>query len=457
MLTILSFLVTLGVLITIHEYGHFQVARWCGVKVLRFSLGFGQPLLTKKIGRDQTEFIIAALPLGGYVKMLDEREMSDDDKSKLSAQDMSRAFNRQSVWKRIAIVAAGPIANLLLAIVLYWVLFMYGVIGMKPIMGDIAAGTAAAKASLSTSNVIVKVGGIPVKTWQDVRWELLNQVVKSSSVEIETMKTSQEFYSSNLSLSTFNPDDLEKDILEQLGLTPYQPVMPAIVGEVLPHSAAEVAGLQLGDEVLSVDGVPVSGWENLVGIIHKSPAKTLTIKVKRNQQAINLKVTPDSVEDHGQKIGRIGAAYHLSQEERDKLLVNVQYPPMQALTKATEKTWETSTFSLKMLGNMLVGKVSWKGLSGPVTIANYAGQSAQMGWIAFVGFLATISISLGVLNLLPIPVLDGGHLLYYMAEIVKGSPVSDKVMEIGQRVGISILGMLMICAVYNDINRLITG
>ena len=457
MLTILSFLITLGVLITIHEYGHFQVARWCGVKVLRFSLGFGQPLLTKKIGRDQTEFIVAALPLGGYVKMLDEREMSDDDKSKLSAQDMSRAFNRQSVWKRIAIVSAGPISNLLLAIVLYWVLFMYGVIGMKPIMGDIAAGTAAAKASLGTGNVIVKVGGTSVKTWQDVRWELLNQVVKSSSVEIETMRTPQETYSSNLSLSTFNPDDLEKDILEQLGLTPYQPVMPAIVGEVLPHSAAEVGGVQLGDEVLSVDDMPVSGWENLVGIIHKSPAKTLTIRVKRNQQTVDLKVTPDSVEEHGQKIGRIGAAYHLNPEERDKLLVNVQYPPMQALAKATEKTWETSTFSLKMLGNMLVGKVSWKGLSGPVTIANYAGQSAQMGWIAFVGFLATISISLGVLNLLPIPVLDGGHLLYYMAEIVKGSPVSDKVMEIGQRIGISILGMLMICAVYNDINRLITG
>lgn len=457
MLTILSFLVTLGILITIHEYGHFQVARWCGVKVLRFSLGFGRPIFSKKFGRDQTEFVIAALPLGGYVKMLDEREMSNEEKTTLGTQDMTRAFNRQSVLKRIAIVAAGPIANLLLAIMLYWVLLMHGVMGMKPVVGDVANGTSAAKASLTTGDIILKVGGIPVKTWQDVRWELLHQMVKSPSVEIEAMRSPQELYSSTLPLSSINPDNYESDILDQLGLTPLQPAMPPVVGEVIAGGAAEKAGLRMGDEVVSIGGVSVSRWDTVASIVRENPLKALDFKLLRGQETIKIMVTPDEVTDHGKSIGRIGAAYRLSQVERDKFLVNIQYPPIQALAKATQKTWETSVFSLKMLGNMLTGKVSWKGLSGPVTIANYAGESANLGWVAFVGFLATISISLGVLNLLPIPVLDGGHLLYYTVEIIKGSPVSERVMEMGQRVGVSILGMLMICAMYNDINRLITG
>lgn len=457
MLTILSFLVTLGILITIHEYGHFQVARWCGVKVLRFSLGFGRPIFSKKFGKDQTEFVVAALPLGGYVKMLDEREMSSDEKADLSTQDLSRTFNRQGVLKRIAIVAAGPIANLLLAILLYWVLLMNGVIGMKPIVGDIAKGTPAARASLTTGDVILKVGGVPVQTWQDVRWELLHQMVNSPSVEIETMRSPQELYSSSLPLNSINADDYENDILDQLGLTPIKPVIPPIVGEVVVGSAAEKAGLKLADEIVSVDGVNVSQWDAVVNIIRNSPSKALNVNVQRGSQTISLMIVPDAVVDHGITIGRIGAAYRMSQIERDKFLVNVKYPPVKALAKAAQKTWETSVFSLKMLGNMLTGKVSWKGLSGPVTIANYAGESANLGWVAFVGFLATISISLGVLNLLPIPVLDGGHLLYYTVEIIKGSPVSERVMEMGQRVGVSILGMLMICAMYNDINRLITG
>lgn len=457
MLTILSFLVTLGILITIHEYGHFQVARWCGVKVLRFSLGFGRPIFNRKFGRDQTEFVVAALPLGGYVKMLDEREMSNEEKASLDVEDMSRGFNRQSVLKRIAIVAAGPIANLLLAILLYWVLFMNGVVGMKPVVGDIAKGTPASKASLSTGDVILKVGGVPVKTWQDVRWELLHQMVQSPSVEIETMRSPREIYSSTLPLNSINQDNYESDILDQLGLTPTQPAMQPIVGEVIVGGVAEKAGLRTDDKIISIDDISVSQWSAVVNIVRKSPEKPLNVKLLRGQETINLTVTPDAVEDHGETIGRIGAAYRLSQIDHDKFLVNVQYPPVTAFAKAAQKTWETSVFSLKMLGNMLTGKASWKGLSGPVTIANYAGESANLGWVAFVGFLATISISLGVLNLLPIPVLDGGHLLYYMVEIVKGSPVSERVMEVGQRVGVSILGLLMICAMYNDINRLITG
>ncbi len=453
MLTIISFLVTLGVLITIHEYGHYQVARWCGVKVLRFSLGFGKPFFTRKFGRDHTEFVVAALPLGGYVKMLDEREMTSDEKLLVSPQDMSRAFNRQTVWKRIAIVSAGPIANLLLAIFLYWILFMHGVIGLRPVLDDVLPNTPAAQASLHRGDVIKKIAGEPVASWQDVRWEILKHVIKSTVIEIETVSESNGSHTSNLSLVGINQDDFESDFLEKLGLKPYQPIVPAKIGEVLAGSAAEKAGLQAGDEVLSIDGLPISNWESVVSLVRKNPSHMLHLTLKRGQQLIQLPITPEATNENGQKIGRIGAAYRMSQDERDKILVNVQYSPATSLIKAVQKTWETSMFSLKMLGKMLMGESSWKGLSGPVTIASYAGESAHLGWIAFLGFLATISISLGVLNLLPIPVLDGGHLLYYMVETLKGSPVSEHVMEIGQRVGISVLGMLMICAIYNDFNR----
>jgi regulator of sigma E protease len=455
MLTLVAFVVTLGVLITVHEYGHFLMARLCGVKVLRFSLGFGKPLYSRLIGQDQTEFVIAALPLGGYVKMLDERELTPE--ITIPEQDLTRAFNRQKVWKRILIVAAGPTANLLLAIFLYWILFMHGIIGMKPLVGEVVDNTPAALASMKSGELIRKVAGKPVATWQDVRWILLQQSLKTPTLEIEAVNGSNEVHLHQLALGNVGKDDFEHDVLDKLGLTPFQPSVPAKIGEVMAGSAAERAGLKPGDEILLVDGIAVGQWEDFVSIVRKHPGQQLNLKVQRADMQLALPITPDVAEDKGQRIGRIGAAYHLDQTELDKLQVEVKYGPMTALSKAVGKSWDTSSFSLKMLGNMLTGAVSWKGVSGPVTIASYAGQSAHMGWLAFLSFLALVSISLGVLNLLPIPVLDGGHLLYYTVEIFKGSPVSERVMEIGQRVGFALLGLLMACALYNDINRLVTG
>lgn len=451
MLTLIAFVVTLGVLITVHEYGHFQVARWCGVKVLRFSIGFGQPLFSKRIGKDRTEFVLAAFPLGGYVKMLDERE------APVAEQDLSRAFNRQSVWKRIAVVTAGPIANLMLAVFIYWLLFMHGIMGVKPLLGDIADGTPAAHASLKSGELIQKVSGTPVNTWQDVRWILLQQSLKSPVVEVEASSGKGEIHLHRLALGNAGKDDFERDILDKLGLTVYRPSVPARIGEVIEASAAARAGLMPGDKILTVDGIAVGQWEDFVSIIRKNPGRQLSLRIQRDGAERSLDVTPDAAMDQGQRIGRIGAAYHLDQSELEKLMVEVHYGPLDAMSKAVVKTWDTSIFSLKMLGSMLTGTVSWKGVSGPVTIASYAGQSAHAGWAAFASFLALVSISLGVLNLLPVPVLDGGHLLYYTIEILKGSPVSDKSMEIGQRIGLALLGLLMACAFYNDFNRLITG
>lgn len=452
MVTVLAFLITLGILVTVHEYGHFQVARWCGVKVLRFSIGFGKPLFSRRFGKDQTEFVLAALPFGGYVKMLDEREAPVEN-----ASDIPYAFNRQSVWKRIAIVVAGPVANLLLAIFLYWILFMHGVVGMKPILGEITQGSPAAMASMKPGELIQKVAGEPVNTWQEVRWILLQQSLKAPLVEVEAVSGSHEVHLHRLALNSIDKEDYEGDFLDKLGLKPYQPSVPARVGEVVEGSAAEKAGLKVGDEILLINGVAIKQWEELVNTVRKNPGHLLSLKIKRGDSNLDLPITPDTAEEDGQRIGRIGAAYRMDQAELDKLLVNTPYTPLPALFKAIGKTWETSIFSLKMLGKMLTGDVSWKGISGPVTIASYAGQSAHIGWKAFLGFLALISISLGVLNLLPIPVLDGGHLLYYMIEIFKGSPVSEAVMETGQRVGLALLGLLMVVAFYNDFNRFITG
>ncbi len=469
-LTIPAFLLAIGVLITIHEYGHFQVARWCNVRVLRFSIGFGKALYTKRFGKDQTEFVIAAIPLGGYVKMLDERELEAEaqqnkqnpEASQLpsvaySEQELSRAFNRQAIWKRMAIVAAGPVANLLLAIFIYWLLFMHGVMGLKPILGEVEPKSPAAIASMKQGEVIQKVAGVAVSSWQDVHWLMLKQVMKSSVVEIEASNGLNELHLHHINLTTISERDLETDFLSKLGLKPYQPVAMPVIGEVLSGSAAEKAGLKQDDKVLQVNQQNIQRWEQLVDVVRQNPGKKMQLNISRAGAAMELSVTPDVYKENGKAFGRIGASYHLEQSELDKLLVNVQYPALEALNKAIDKTWDTSIFSLEMLAKVVTGKMSLKSVSGPLTIADFAGKSANVGWKSYVGFVALISISLGVLNLLPIPVLDGGHLLYYIVEFFKGSPVSDSFMEAGQRIGLSLLGMLMLVAFYNDINRFITG
>jgi regulator of sigma E protease len=461
-ITILTFLFTMSVLVTVHEYGHFQVAKWCGVKVLRFSIGFGKPLWSKSFGKDKTELVIAAIPLGGYVKMLDEGDFSVESSLGSSPvvyaeNDLARAFNRQTLIKRIAIVLAGPAANLLLAIAIYWILFAMGVVGMKPIIGKVLEQSPAAMASLARGELIQKVNGKDVNSWQDVSWILLNESLKNNNVEVQAITEAREIHVHQLDLSKVDQEAATKDILTAAGLTIYQPDIPAKVGEVTKDSPAYLAGLQTNDLVLSINKHKVNTWEDFVQTVRSNPEKPLEIKILRDAETLSFSMTPEAYKENGKTIGRVGIAFKMDEAEQNKLFVTTHYSTSAAFLKATEKTWDVSIFTLKMLGKMLTGQASLEGVSGPVTIASYAGQSAKLGMNVFLGFLALISISIGVLNLLPIPVLDGGHLMYYVVEIFTGKPASDFALNIGQKIGFFLLGCMMILAFYNDINRLITG
>jgi regulator of sigma E protease len=449
--TLVAFVVALGLLIVFHELGHYLVARLSGVKVLRFSVGFGLPLWRRKFGPDQTEWAVSAFPLGGYVKMLDERE------APVAAAELHRAFNRQTVAKRFAIVLAGPVANFLLAILLYWVLFMHGVPGIRPVVGVPVPGTPAAQAQLAPGELIARVDGAEVPTWQDLRWALLEHALRKDTVELEMHAERGDIQFRRLDLSSIGPDKIDVDLVQAIGLTRYQPPLKPVIGRLIPGGAGERDGLREGDEILEVDGHAIPGWEALVASISAAPARTLQFKILRGGATHDLAVTPESKQEGGKILGRIGAAPKIDEAAMKRLVTEVSYGPFESVLKAVERTWEVSTFTLKMLGKMIVGEVSLKNLSGPITIADYAGQSAQLGWLAYVSFLALISISLGVLNLMPVPLLDGGHLMYYVVEIVKGSPVSDRVMEVGQQVGMVLLFSLMAFALYNDINRLFGG
>ena len=452
LITIIAFVVALGLLIVVHELGHYAVARACGVKVLRFSVGFGRPLWARRLGRDATEWIIAAFPLGGYVKMLDEREGA------VAPAELPRAFNRQSVWRRFAIVIAGPAANFLLAIALYWVLFVHGVPGIKPVIGEPAPATAAQAAGFAAGDTLVRIDDEPVPTWQDARWLLLKRAVQKSVVKIEVRGQGGHLDWRNLDLSKLTPADLDSDFLRVLGLTRMQPRLKPVVGDVVGGGAAQRAGLKPGDEIVAINGRPIEAWDELVSIVRGQPGARLLIEVRRAGAAQPaIEVTPDAVAEGGRKIGRIGAAPRVDRAALADIIVDVRFGPGESLVKALEKTWDTSIFSLRMLGKMIVGDVSLKNLSGPITIADYAGQSAQSGAASYLLFLALISISLGVLNLLPIPLLDGGHLMYYMIEIFKGRPLSERAIEIGQHVGMALLFTLMAFALYNDITRLVSG
>ena len=450
--TILAFAFALGALIVVHEYGHYVVARLCNVKVLKFSVGFGRVIWSRRYGRDQTEWAISAFPLGGYVKMLDERE------GEVGPQDLARAFNRQSVYRRTVIVVAGPAANFLLAILLYWLIYMHGIPGLSPVIGSVAPGSLAAAAQFAPGEIVIKIGTQAVATWQDARWVLLKHAVEKSAVVLEVRNERNEIARRKLDLSQFESAGLDGDFLRALGFVRLAPPLPPVIGQVLPGGAAERGGLQAGDEIVTIDGAAVTRWDQVVATVSGNAARELAFVARRGAAGtVRITVTPDAVLENGERIGRIGAAVRVDREALQKYVVEVRYPPLASLGQALERTWDTSVFSLKMLGKMITGEVSLKNLSGPLTIADYAGQSARVGWLSYLVFLALISISLGVLNLLPIPLLDGGHLMYYMVEMFKGSPVSDKTIEVGQHVGMAVLFMLMSFALYNDINRLIHG
>jgi len=449
--TAAAFVVALGVLIVVHEYGHYLAARLCKVRVLRFSVGFGRPLVTWRSGRDATEWTIAAIPFGGYVKMLDERE------SPVAPQDLPRAFNRQGVGRRFLIVAAGPAFNFLFAIGVYASLYMYGLPEARPVLAQPAAGTVAQAAGLRAGATVRAIDGQAVATWQDLRWRVLQAVLQREAVRVEVSDARGNISLHVLDLRGYPSEDVEADAMERIGLRLYRPPLAPVLGKIVSGGAAQRAGLKEGDRITHAGGAPVRDWGALVQLVRSHPSATLRLAVERDGARLAIDVVPDAVSENGAKIGRIGAAPLIPAAEAERSVVRVRYGPLDSLAKAAAKTWDISVFSLRMLGKMLVGDVSWKHLSGPVTIADYAGQSAQMGWLAYATFLALISISLGVLNLLPIPLLDGGHLMYYLLEIIKGSPVSDRAMELGQRVGLALLLVVMAFAFYNDLNRLFAG
>lgn len=445
--TILWFLIAIGILVVVHEFGHYLAARLAGVKVLRFSVGFGKPLFSHRFGRDQTEWVLSALPFGGYVKMLDERE------GEVPAAEAHRSFNRATVWRRFGIVAAGPIANFLLAIVFYWALFLHGLPAMKPMIGEPPANTPAALAGLVAGDEIRRVNGNDTPSFQDLRLNLLRAGVAGDALTLELA----DGRSVQLDAAPMQTENLEQDILRPLGIVRYDPEIEPVIGQVLPDGVAARAGLQPGDRVIAANGTSMANWQDLVQWVRQHPAKPLRIEYERQGQRGELTVVPDAVDEAGQRVGKIGAGPRIDESTLAMLMTEVRYGPVDALWRGAVKTWDMSLFTLEMMGRMVMGQVSWKNLSGPLTIADYAGQSAALGWVSFVGFLALVSVSLGVLNLLPVPLLDGGHLMYYVAEVFTGRPVSERTMEIGSRIGMILLLLLMSFALFNDLQRLIGG
>jgi regulator of sigma E protease len=446
-----AFALVLGVLIVFHELGHYFAARWCGVKVLRFSVGFGKVLWQRRFGKDETEWVLSAFPLGGYVQMLDEREKA------VAPEEVHRAFNRQMVGKRSFIVAAGPLANFLLAILLYWGIFMHGSQELLPILGEPPADSPAAMARIASGEQVRRIDGQAVATWNDLRWQILQKAASNERVELEVINERGEIAVRQLYLAAVAEEGWEGDPLARLGLRFYRPDIPAVIGSTSRGGPAALAGLLPGDRVLRIDGKDIGNWHELVMIVREAAGKTLTLDVERQGGVFSAAVVPEAVTDSGQRIGRIGIGVAESPEGQRELRTFVRYGFAEAAAKAIVETGEQSLFSLRMLGKMLIGEVSWKNLSGPVTIADYAGQSAKLGLDYYVKFMALVSISLGVLNLLPIPVLDGGHLMYHMIEVVRRKPLSERAMAIGQQLGLAILFSLMAFAFFNDLTRLFGG
>jgi regulator of sigma E protease len=450
-ISLLAFVVAIGVLVTVHEFGHFIVARSLGVRVLRFSVGFGKPLLTWMRRGDPTEYVIAALPLGGYVKMLDERE------GEVAVADLPFAFNRQKLHKRFAVVIAGPVFNLLFAVLAYWVIFMIGVPGVKPVVGDIRSGSIAAAAGFESQDQIEAVNGEPTPTWETAMLRLFGGVVDGGAITVRVL--TQDGKQRTLSMNIKDSATLTEPgkLLDGLGLSEWMPDIPPVLGQIAADGTAFAAGLKSGDRVVSLAGIPVKSWQQLVNILRASPGKTVAIVIQRQGRNLSFQLPVGKQKtEQGKEIGHIGAGVQIPPDFGARLRAEQRYNPAVALWHAVKRTAGLCWLTLDAAGNMVLGNVSWQNLSGPIDIAQYAGYSAQSGLVPFLMFLAIVSISLGVLNLLPIPLLDGGHVLYYALELVKGSPVSMRTEILGQRVGIALLLMLMIFAVYNDLGRLLS-
>ena len=455
-ITVLAFLLTLGVLVVIHEYGHYRVAVACGVKVLRFSVGFGQVLWRRQLGKDQTEFVLCALPLGGYVRMLDERE------SPVAPHEQSRAFNRQPLLRRTAIVAAGPLANLLLAVVLYGAAHWIGVDEPKAVLGAPAPATLAERSGLRSGDWVraVAPAGGDITDWQDVlsmtdlRWEITQAAMRQQPLMLQVSdRDGRGSRTLRLDLSDIESRAVDAQLMKTIGMP--GPFSEPVLGEVKAGGPAERAGLKSGDRVLAVDGRPANDAQTLReairGAVREGATTAQTWRVERKGQTLEIAITPRAAQDgNAPAVGRIDAFVGAAAE-----MVTVRHGPIDGLWLGAVRTWEVSALTVKMLGRMLIGEASLKNLSGPLTIADYAGQSVQQGLAYYLGFLALVSVSLGVLNLLPLPMLDGGHLMYYIFEGVTGRPPSDVWLARLQRGGLAVLMLMMSVALYNDVARLL--
>ncbi|SHM11817.1 RIP metalloprotease RseP [Vreelandella subglaciescola] len=445
---ILAVIVVLGLLVTFHEFGHFWVARRCGIKVLRFSVGFGKPLWSR-VDRHGTEFAVAAIPLGGYVKMLDERE------APVPPEEQHRAFNRKPVLQRIAVVIAGPAANFLLAIVAYWALFVAGTSVVVPKVGAVAPQSPAFEAGLRHGDELTGVQGEAVSSWEDVNLALVGLIGHDGELAIEARpEATNEPRRYTLAVERYMVRQNPPRPLKSLGITPWQPAFPPVLGQIISGEAAAQAGLEVGDRIVEVNGEAIDDWMAFVEHVRQSAGRALEISVIRSGEARAMTLTPGSHPlESGAEIGYIGAGVQ-PVEWPDELRREIRFGPVEAVGEALSRTGEMTLLTLDSIRKMLVGLISPSNLSGPITIAKISGDSARAGLDAFVGFLAYLSISLGVLNLLPIPVLDGGHLLYYVVELVRGRPVSERAQGIGLRIGLAMVGTLMLMALYFDLMRL---
>ena len=445
---IVAAILLLGPLIAIHEFGHYFVARKLGVKVLVYSIGFGPTLFkwtSKKLG---IQYQLSALPLGGYVRMLDERE------GNVPEEDLPYAFNRQTPWKRIAIVAAGPLINLAFAVVLFWILFLPSQEQLNTRIGSVTPNSPAATVQMQVGDKITAIDNTSVSTWEKLNYALVDRAGETGTVQVAADRNG-ETKKFNLPIQDFLKDQ-SKSPLEVLGFTPYRPSIPAVVTKLSADGAAIRQGMKEGDKIVAIDGKPMKEWFDVVQVVQASPEKLLNIQVIRDNQPVLLAVMPQGKKDNmGNVIGLLGV-----QSDPGKIVVpdsfkqSIQYNPAEAFVMAVEKTGQISSMILHSIVKMVRGMIGLENLSGPITIAKVAGQSAEMGWQTFLSFMALMSVSLGILNLLPIPMLDGGHLVYYFVELIRGKPVSEQIHLVGLKIGMVLLGSMMLLALFNDFMRL---
>lgn len=445
---VVAAILLLGPLIAIHEFGHYFVARKLGVKVLVYSIGFGPTILKWTSKKSGIQYQLSALPLGGYVKMLDEREEN------VAEEDLPYAFNRQPPWKRIAIVAAGPLINLIFAILLFWVLFLPAQEQLNTRVGKVLADTPAAAAQMQVGDKITAIDGTPVTTWEKLNFALVDRVGETGKIQVQAERAG-EIKTFSLPIQNFLNDQSQSP-LDVLGFTPYRPQIPAIVSKLSEDGAAIRQGMQVGDQIIAIDGVKMNDWYDVVQVVQASPEKLLKVDVLRNNQVVQLEVMPQGKRDNmGNVSGVLGV-----QSDPGKIVIpedykqTIQYSPSEALFMAVDKTGQLSSMILNSIVKMVRGLIGLDNLSGPITIAKVAGQSAEMGWQTFISFMALMSVSLGILNLLPIPMLDGGHLVYYFIELIRGKPVSEQIQLVGLKIGMVLLGSMMLLALFNDIMRL---